>query len=378
MSTDMSLDFLTIDGVSNLAQATGKTYESDPRLWKPRVSAKSPTYDAVVRLLPQGVEGLKNKTYPGVKVLYHHLRSGQMHREVKCCKSIPGQKSCPICDALWNRYDEFVKLYGKDDARTKAVSSMGSRPEWFTNVLVREDDNDQTNNGQVKVWRHTDAIDRELRAPFDDSANTESKGNDQTARPGSLRDRKNKEKRHFIPHSPVGGVDYEVTVSWDPAKKMTSYDGSCYAQESTPLADTKEEMLDILNKCYDLTECLKDVPSEDEAAKIYADFMNEVAKRSENAAFNKTGFAPEANANYAAAEQPRTTSVNAAEYFGGAAPASASFQKPAVEAAAPKQSGDDELLDFAKNTKAAAATAQAAPASVEQLPQIEEDADLPF
>lgn len=377
MSTDMnSLDFLTIDGVSNLAQVTGKTYESDPRLWKPRVSAKSPTYDAVVRLLPQGIEGLKNKTYPGVKVMYHHLRSGQMHREVKCCKSIPGQTHCPICDALWNRYDEFVKLYGKDDARTKAVSSMGSRAEWFTNVLVREDDNDPNNNGQVKVWRHTDAIDRELRAPFDDSANTESKGNDQTARPGSLRDRKNKEKRRFFPHSPTTGVDYEVTVSWDPAKKMTSYDGSCYASESTPLADTKEEMLDILNKCHDLTEFLKDVPTEEEASKIYVEFMNDAAKRSENAAFNKAGFAPEANPNYAPAEQPRTTSVNATEFFGKAAPAAASFQKPVAEAAAPK-SADEDLVNFAKSTKAAPA-APAAPAAEEQLPTLDEDADLPF
>ena len=377
MSTDMSsLDFLTIDGVSNLAQVTGKTYESDPRLWKPRVSAKSPTYDAVVRLLPQGIEGLKNKTYPGVKVMYHHLRSGQMHREVKCCKSIPGQTRCPICDALWNRYDEFVKLYGKDDARTKAVSSMGARAEWFTNVLVREDDNDSNNNGQVKVWRHTDAIDRELRAPFDDSANTESKGNDQTARPGSLRDRKNKEKRRFFPHSPTNGVDYEVTVSWDPAKKMTSYDGSCYASESTPLADTKEEMLDILNKCHDLTEFLKDVPTEEEASKIYVEFMNDAAKRSENAAFNKAGFAPEANPNYAQAEQPRTTSVNATEFFGNAAPAAASFQKPVAEAAAPK-SADEDLVNFAKSTKAAPA-APAAPAAEEQLPTLDEDADLPF
>jgi hypothetical protein len=136
-------------------------------------------------------------------------------------------------------------------------------------------------------------------------------------------------------------------------------------------------MLDILNKCYDLTEFLKDVPSEDEAAKIYTDFMNDVAKRSENAAFNKAGFAPEANPNYAA-EQPRTTSVNAAEYFGGATPATASFQKPVAEAAAPTQSGDDELLNFAKASKAAPVAAPAAPAPAEQLPQIEDDGDLPF
>ena len=370
-----SLDFLTITGVTNLSQVTGNNFESDPRLWKPRVSAKSPNYDAIVRLLPQGIEGLKNQTYPGVKVVYHHLRSGNMHREVKCCKSIPGQTRCPICDALWNRYDEFVKLYGKDDPRTKAVTSMGARPEWFTNVLVREDDNNPNNNGQVKVWRHTDAIDRDLRAPFDDSANTESKGNDQTARPGSLRDRKNKEKRHFFPHSPTDGVDYEVTVTWDPAKKMTSYDGSCYASESTPLADTKQEMVDILNKCYDLTEFLKDVPTPDEAAKIYADFMNDVAKRSaENA--NK-GFAPEANPNFVQGEQPRTNNVNAADFF-GAAPASASFQKTEA-AVAPKQSGDADLLDFASGKAGKPAVAAKV---AEQLPQLSEDengdVDLPF
>ena len=99
-------------------------------------------------------------------------------------------------------------------------------------------------DGIVKllVWRHSDAVERTLRAPFDDSVEAEVQNANGAPAKGALAKMK-KERRKFIPHSPTKGVDFGVIVSWDAAKNMTSYDGSDYVAESTPLADTKEEML---------------------------------------------------------------------------------------------------------------------------------------
>ena len=55
---------LDIDTVSNLDEATSTSGATDPNRWKPSVSKRNPSYSAIVRLLPQGIEGVKNKTYP--------------------------------------------------------------------------------------------------------------------------------------------------------------------------------------------------------------------------------------------------------------------------------------------------------------------------
>lgn len=388
MSQANSLDFLTITGVSDLEQATSNRAASDPKLWKPRVSAKQPNYDATVRLLPQGIEGLKNKTYPSVKVIYHHLRVGDYHQEIKCCRTLPGQQFCPVCKAIWDRYDEYVKQYGKDHAKTKAIASMGQRPEWFTNVLIRQDDRDSNNNGQVKVWRHTDALERQLRAPFDENA--EVKGTDAEQGGNSIRARKQKAKRHFFPHSPTDGVDFTVMVSWDPAKKMTTYDGSDYEEESSPLAETTDQMLEILGQCHDLTEYLKDVPTPDEAMKKYQEFLDEVNKRSVSkmngnggagVQFVGAGAAP-------AAASVTTNTVDANTYFGAAtqqaapaAPAAAAPVDSAVAAAqamASAPSGDDMILQAAAKRKAAAQAPAAQQVDASELPPADDDDELPF
>lgn len=388
MSQDNSLDFLTITGVSDLEQATSNRTASDPKLWKPRVSAKQPNYDATVRLLPQGVEGLKNRTYPSVKVVYHHLRVGDFHKEIKCCRSLPGQTFCPVCKAIWDRYDEYVKTYGKDHAKTKAVASMGQRPEWFTNVLIRQDDRDPNNNGMVKVWRHTDAIERQLRAPFDENA--EVKGTDAEQGGNSIRARKQKAKRHFFPHSPTDGVDFTVMVSWDPAKKMTTYDGSDYEEESSPLADSTDQMLEILGQCHDLTEYLKDVPNPDEAMKQYQEFLDEVNKRSASK-MNGNGGAGVQFVGAGAASQAAsvtTNTVDANAYFGAAAqqsaPAATAAAAPADSAVAAAQaiasapSGDDLILQAAANRKAAAQAPAAQQVDASDLPPADDDDELPF
>ena len=385
MTTQNNTDFLDldIDTVSNLDEATSAYGSVDPTRWKPSVSKRNPSYSAIIRLLPQGIEGVKNKTYPSVKVLYHHLKLNGVHMEVKCCRNNGGD--CPICRAIWDRYNELAKTYEKGSPQLKVWSGMSARPEWHTNILVREDDNKPANNGKVLVWRHSDAVERTLRAPFDDSVEADVQNANGAPAKGALAKLK-KERRKFIPHSPTKGVDFGVIVSWDAARNMTSYDGSDYVAESTPLADTKEDMLEILNNCHDLTKYLADIPDETTAASKWREFL----EKAHSAKANEGEGGYTANASFSAAPNPNyaprnTTKVSAAEFLDADAElVSAPAKEPDAdellvsgESAAPAAFAQSKPSPFA----ARRAAAQAAPADAmsNQLPEgDDDDTELPF
>ena len=371
MANTNDLDFLDFDTVSNLEEATSTNGAVDPIRWKPSVSPKNPSYSAIVRLLPQGIEGAKNRTYPSVKVLFHHLNYNGVRMEVKCARNTPGQ-DCPICRAVWERYNDLLKTYEKGDSHLKVWTNMTARAEWFTNILVREDDNKPGNNNKVLVWRHSDAMERTLRAPFDDSVDNEAK-NANAAPAKGARAKLQKEKRHFLPHSPTKGVDFGVIVTWDAVKKMTSYDGSEYVQETTPLADTKDEMLEILNSCHDLKKYLADVPTEEMAAEKWREFIETSAKYSAQGGDTQAAasFSAAPNPNYSS---PKTTKVDANEFLGESAEQAAPTE--------PEQDSDDELMSFA-DKKVASTKATAKPVAktmANDLPAGEDgdDDDLPF
>lgn len=366
---------LDIDTVSNLDEATSAFGKVDPIRWKPSVSKRNPNYSAIVRLLPQGIEGVKNKTYPSVKVLYHHLKLNGVHMEVKCCRN--NGQDCPICKAVWDRYNELAKTYEKGSPQLKVWTGMSARAEWHTNILVREDDNKPANNGQVLVWRHSDAVERTLRAPFDDSVDAETQNANAAPVKGALAKVK-KEKRKFIPHSPTKGVDFGVVVSWDAAKNMTSYEGSVYLDESTPLADTQAEMLEILNRCHDLTQYLADIPTEEQAQAKWIEFIEKASSAKTNAAA-AAGFAEHGNS-FGAAQNPNYTAnsnkMSAAEFLDADASA---METPAAEP-------DTDALLVAdavspkKTAFAAPKTAKSAIGLANQLPasEDEDDTELPF
>ena len=381
MTTQNNTDFLDldIDTVSNLDEATSAYGSVDPTRWKPSVSKRNPSYSAIIRLLPQGIEGVKNKTYPSVKVLYHHLKLNGVHMEVKCCRNNGGD--CPICRAIWDRYNELAKTYEKGSPQLKVWSGMSARPEWHTNILVREDDNKPANNGKVLVWRHSDAVERTLRAPFDDSVEADVQNANGAPAKGALAKLK-KERRKFIPHSPTKGVDFGVIVSWDAAKNMTSYDGSDYVAESTPLADTKEDMLEILNNCHDLTKYLADIPDEATAAAKWREFMEKASSAQSNA-----GEGVAAHASYSAAPNPNyaprnTTKVSAAEFLDADADlVSAPAKEPDADELLVSEAAEAPVKKAAPGNwaKPAAKPAAAASEMSNQLPEgDDDDTELPF
>jgi hypothetical protein len=76
-------DFLTVtaDTAASEPETTGgqkfQKTPPDPRFWKPTLKNEAKEYPAMIRMLPRGLNGLKNKLNPSVKILTHRLKSEQ-------------------------------------------------------------------------------------------------------------------------------------------------------------------------------------------------------------------------------------------------------------------------------------------------------------
>ncbi len=90
-------DFLTVtaDTAAVEPESTGgQKYQKtppDPRFWKPTIKNEAKEYQAMVRMLPRGLNGLKNKLNPSVKILTHRLKSEQAK-----CSSMSSVEKCLV------------------------------------------------------------------------------------------------------------------------------------------------------------------------------------------------------------------------------------------------------------------------------------------
>jgi hypothetical protein len=249
--------------------------------WKPRLNTKAGivSYSARTRLLPEGLDGLKNNTQPIVKSFMHYLQDKEtgVYRKVKCRHSLSGDKfskneRCPVCDNLWTRWKAFNKI-GNAAGKTY-IQKMLAIEEWHGNVLIREDDNNNENNNTVKIMEMT----THLRNLIWDPTVPQKK------LPNNAPNRE-KPKRMFYPHCPYNGVDFQVILSVDNSKQITdkkasnTYDASYYLDNPSPLANTEEEMVDILSQCHDLSEYYRIVPTEEEAEQVCNSFWTEVSEK---------------------------------------------------------------------------------------------------
>jgi hypothetical protein len=337
-------DFLTVtaDTAAVEPESTGgQKYQKtppDPRFWKPTIKNAAKEYQAMVRMLPRGLNGLKNKLNPSVKILTHRLKSEQakVFMNVKCRKMLGEDQFCPICDAGWAIFNE-----GKAQ-NNKEIKDQGkdilAKESHIMNILIRNDIQVTDLIGQVKLWEHTGKMNKTLFEPTKEEKRDPSK-------PASI-----KKKQIFYPYSPKNGRDFLVMVTEDPEKHMASYDNSEWDTDGfSDLAGSDAEIMAILDKCYDLTEFLT-VPSAEEAAQKYAEFCAKVeqklAGRAASGSMPGTGTAT--GAGKVATKNVKTG--DAQNYFGGASvqtpSASASpapSAEPEVEFESENSAADDEL-----------------------------------
>ena len=310
----------------------------DPRFWKPTIKNEKKEYQSYIRLLPRGINGLKNRLNPSVKVLTHYLKSdsAKVFRTIKCRKTAGSEEVCPICEAAWAIFNEGKKQNNED--LKDMGKSMLPKETHVINILVRNDIQNKDNNGQVKLWEHTQKLNETLFAPT----------KEEKADPNKV---SLKKKEIFYPYSPKHGRDFLVVMTENPKNKYPTYDSSEWDKEYSDLAATEGEIMAILDKCHDLTEFVSNIPTIEEAAQKYSEFRAAVeTKEAAQLLTGGTASASVALSGSSATAFKNVSSGNAQEYFQGGsvqnAPAPQSNPLASMEPVAPSMEdsiADDEL-----------------------------------
>lgn len=334
----MSADFLTVTADTAAVEPERKSgftkTPPDPRFFKPSIKNEAKEYQAMVRPLPRGLNGLKNQLHPSVKILTHRLKNEQakVFVNVKCRKTLGDDQYCPICDAGWAVFNEG-KAQNNKDIQNKGKDIL-AKESHIMNILIRNDIQDPSLIGQVKLWEHTGKMNKILFEPTKEEKRDPSK-------PAPI-----KKKQIFYPYSPKKGRDFLVMVTENPENKIASYDGSEWDEDGfSDLAGTDAEIMAILDKCHDLSEFLT-APSVEEAAQAYADFNARVEAKlnakSANGGIPGESYKAPSGAGKVATKNVKTGDAGA--YFGGTTQSESPSASPSFDMN--EESAPDDELPF--------------------------------
>lgn len=353
--------------------------EVDERLWSTSISKDQPQYAAIARLLPAdtpdeiqqqtGVNNLDGQ--PIVNVLFHRVRltpNGKSFR-CKCLKRDMNDKRhniCPVCDWVWNRYRlmnnndpqmlNSLAAQGIDLNKAKK-DNMKNLPfqRWFGNFLVREDRIHPENNGTVKIWEFSDAVNDKFIAAKDPEA-IERKEREKVARlvakgqapadeGNGLFAGLTEQMEKFVPEHPTMGRDFIVMCQYSDkvlpgsSDPLPTYKGSHFCKNSSPIAMRQnpdgtyvfdnEMTLSILEQRHNLLEyAYGDYESKDALNKRLTEWLVEMQGDTASAMYenaNQTQVQGNAKNYYnnvvknAPAPTPKAnvTTVNAAAFAAG-------------------------------------------------------------
>ena len=325
-------DFLTITADNAPVPEQNNDTQKDVRFWKPTIKNKDKEYQAQIRPLPRGVEGIKNKLHPSVPLQTHHLKSlkHKVFLTIKCPKTLGENEYCPICEAAWAIYNAGKER--NDKLMMKEGTSRLSTESHLMNIFVRNDITQPANTGLVKIWEHTKKQNTVLFAPTKDVVTDPNKK--------SL-----KKVEKFYPYSPKAGRDYVVIVTENPENEMASYESSEWDSEGlTDLAGTNDEIMAILDKCYDLNEFISNIPSAEVLAQKYTEFCTRVEEKERLAILNGKGGSTTGSGhvgNSTPAGKPASTG-NAGDFFKGGKTNDEAPKEAPKEA--PSASSDEDVM----------------------------------
>ena len=275
-------DFLSVslDDVKSNTTQSSKNNTKDERFFRPNIKNEKKEYQAKVRQLPQGIEGLKNKMPTSVEILTHYIKEPKhkLFLTKKCRKTLGSDESCPLCDNAWSLYNTGKE--SNNEALMKKGKSRLASSSFIGNFLIRDDINTPENTDKVMLWQHTKNIQKTLFEP------TVEQKEDEKKQRGFK-----KSKERFIPYAPRDGRDFYVIVTENPENSFPSYNASYWDDEGlSPLGATDEESISYLEKCHDLKEFINDVPSVEDLSKALMKFNHDLEAR-----MNGEGTVPQSN-----------------------------------------------------------------------------------
>lgn len=207
-------------GFDKTANPEAKSYKDD-RFWKPERD-KAGNASATIRFLSR-TEG---DELPWVKVYSHGFQGPGGRWYIDNCATTLGQ-NCPVCE-----YNS--KLYAsssdKNSPARKQASAQKRKLSYISNILVVSDPKHPENEGKVFLFKYGKKI-------FDRLMDK--------ARPA------------FEDETPVNAFDYwegaNFKLRMKTVDRIPNYDSSVW-DEVGAIADTDEEILEIVNQQYKLSE----------------------------------------------------------------------------------------------------------------------------
>jgi hypothetical protein len=253
--------------------------KDDTRFWKPNVNNPAKAYQSLNRALPRAIgSNLAFSVRQDTHRLYDEASGAYL--VTKCPKSLGDNEQCCVCDANWAMYKQGKASNNKalqDIAyeRRNQTSYIGNF--YIVNDLVRPEF-----NGQVKLWEHTARMHKKLDEPMTTGT--------QLVAPVGFGAQPVLEK--FIPYDIVNGHNFGVHMTVNPDNNIPTYDTSAWEPQAAPLAPTGPEIEAIMAQVYDLTEFTADIPTSEEIAVKYQDWLNKVAAGGNANAQIPTGNGP--------------------------------------------------------------------------------------
>jgi hypothetical protein len=267
-------------GVPETPAGTGAAI--DPNEWQLQCDAQHENVEAIIRILPRGLEGVQGNLWPHVNCKKHYLktRDGQRWGQgpIICRGNIPdpnakyGKSYCPICKETWDRYYKIKSSFGDQAAKDSGISGNLSVDDIYVNVLIINDFVHPENNGQIKIWHaKTKQWDKVMSALPERNTGKNGQAKQQyTSTP----------KYVGIPWHVLTGSNFHLRGTWDTTKVWGTHKGAAVWDASefdstpTPLGQSDEAIMQVLGQCFDLSKydaAPKDVTAlEADARAFYA------------------------------------------------------------------------------------------------------------
>ena len=352
------------------ATGVAQAEPQDPNEWQLQCDAQHTDVEAIIRVLPRGLEGVKANMWPQVNCRKHYLktRDGKRwgERYTVCRGNIPdpsskyGRAYCPLCSNIWDRYYKLKNQFGDKVAKDSGITGNLPNDDIKVNALVIQDFVNPENNGQIKVWTAKKKQWEIVMAALPEK---------NVGKEGAVKQTYTSTPKYVgIPWHPIQGANLVLHGTWDSTKEFNGRHGCAVWEASkfeampTPLGPNDDAIIGILNQCHDLSKYDIQPPSVEELDKIQAAFFAAydgaaAAAPDNNNNIAPNGFqsyqqppqygAPAAQGNtpqYMAASapsayvppQPKTTVANAGTFFNNPqAPNYAAPAAPAPQPAAP-------------------------------------------
>jgi len=233
-TSSLIADMESIDETLNAINGNKKTFEKDPRQFRPNLKNEKKEYRATVRFLSQGIQQVAKKAYFIERWDHAFIENGQWY--IERCPSLMNKQlgvkdhKCPAC--ISNRRD----YNSKQEVLVQRAHDRKIKKTYVTNILVIDDPQFPENNGKIMYWNMPYEIVKLIEIKWHPESKKRSPSN---------------------PYCPIKGYALDLVLKINPSTGYATYAGSEWL-EPEPIYENEEEIVKLLNSTIDLDEFLSE------------------------------------------------------------------------------------------------------------------------